>query len=186
MVPCLLRSAGGNLGRRSLAQTSCRQAALVHTVSGHSHAAHPCCPVLRRYETALLGGAEGSNHVTPDMPLLEYALQVGRQLEWAPRQPTCWASRQLALTWAAVAEAACRLVGTRFERVPLCCRRTTHSPLTGHIRRSRSVQTPTSYPCPCPCLQQCAEACRAAFPDEDFMHLAGLLAPLGKLLAHAK
>ncbi len=33
---------------------------------------------------------------------------------------------------------------------------------------------------------QCAEACRAAFPDEDFMHLAGLLAPLGKLLAHAK
>ena len=35
-------------------------------------------------------------------------------------------------------------------------------------------------------LLQCAEACRAAFPDEDFMHLAGLLAPLGKLLAHAK
>ena len=33
---------------------------------------------------------------------------------------------------------------------------------------------------------QCAEACRAAFPDEDYMHLAGLLAPLGKLLAHAK
>lgn len=33
---------------------------------------------------------------------------------------------------------------------------------------------------------QCAEACRAAFPEEDFMHLAGLLAPLGKLLAHAK
>lgn len=33
---------------------------------------------------------------------------------------------------------------------------------------------------------QCAEACRAAFPDEEWMHLAGLLAPLGKLLAHAK
>ncbi|KAL4458795.1 hypothetical protein ABPG75_013660 [Micractinium tetrahymenae] len=33
---------------------------------------------------------------------------------------------------------------------------------------------------------QCAEACRAAFPDEEHMHLAGLLAPLGKLLAHAK
>jgi hypothetical protein len=62
---------------------------------------------LREYETALLGGAEGSAYVTPDMPLLEYAMQ-------------------------------------------------------------------------------CAEACRAAFPDEDFMHLAGLLAPLGKLLAHAK
>lgn len=37
-----------------------------------------------------------------------------------------------------------------------------------------------------PLRLQCAEACRAAFPDEDFMHLAGLLAPLGKLLAHAK
>lgn len=33
---------------------------------------------------------------------------------------------------------------------------------------------------------QCAEACREAFPDEDYMHLAGLLTPLGKLLAHAK
>ena len=37
-----------------------------------------------------------------------------------------------------------------------------------------------------PPLLQCAEACRAAFPDEPWMHLAGLLAPLGKLLAHAK
>jgi hypothetical protein len=33
---------------------------------------------------------------------------------------------------------------------------------------------------------QCAEACRTAYPEEDYMHLAGLLAPLGKLLAHAK
>ena len=33
---------------------------------------------------------------------------------------------------------------------------------------------------------QCAEACRAAFPDEEWMHLAALLAPLGKLMAHAK
>ena len=33
---------------------------------------------------------------------------------------------------------------------------------------------------------QCAEACRTAFPYEDYMHLVGLLSPLGKLLAHAK
>lgn len=31
-----------------------------------------------------------------------------------------------------------------------------------------------------------AEACRAAFPDHDWLHLAGLLHSLGKLLAHRR
>ncbi len=31
-----------------------------------------------------------------------------------------------------------------------------------------------------------AEACRAAFPDLDWLHLVGLLHSLGKLLAHKR
>lgn len=33
---------------------------------------------------------------------------------------------------------------------------------------------------------QTAEACRAAFPDLDWLHLVGLLHSLGKLLAHKR
>ena len=101
-----------------------------------------------------------------------------------PRQPTCWAFRQLALTWAAVAAAACRLAGTRFGLATCMLWRSllyqdTMPPL--HCSATNQLSLPLF-----PAAQQCAEACRAAFPDEDFMHLAGLLAPLGKLLAHAK
>jgi hypothetical protein len=121
---------------------------------------------LREYEAALLGAPDA----TPDMPLLEHALQVG-------------AGRAAAEAAAPMSDMPAGMRALLSSPSPAVS--TDWPPST----QQRHHPTHRTHRCPCPPhphSTQSAEACRAAFPDEDYMHLAGLLAPLGKLLAHAK